>query len=118
MAEAKKLTQAEEIAILRAELEELKAQTRPINKRRGQTPEEEAEANELVPLIIPKDRDHMEDVVILVNGKAYQIQRGERVEVPRFVAEVLWNSQKQEAMAADYLAGLQDDFDNKSKEML
>lgn len=119
----KKLTQAEEIAILREKLEALEAEKleasdRPRVKRRGPTKEEAEIANELVPITIPKDRDHMDDVVVMVNGKAYQIQRGKSVEVPRFVAEVIWNSWKQEADTADYVNGLQDEFESKSKEML
>ena len=119
----KKLTQAEEIAILREKLEALEAEKleasdRPRVKRRGPTKEEAAIANELVPITIPKDRHHMDDVVVMVNGKAYQIQRGKSVEVPRFVAEVIWNSWKQEADTADYVNGLQDEFESKSKEML
>ena len=114
----KKLTQTEEIAILKERLEALEASDRPRVKRRGHTKEEAEIANELVPITIPKDRDHMDDVVVMVNGKAYQIQRGKSVEVPRFVAEVIWNSWKQEADTADYVNGLQDEFESKSKEML
>lgn len=114
----KKLTQAEEIAILKEKLEALEASDIPKVKRRGPTKEEAEIANELVPITIPKDRDHMDDVVVMVNGKAYQIQRGKSVEVPRFVAEVIWNSWKQEADTADYVNGLQDEFESKSKEML
>lgn len=102
----KKLTQAEEIAILKEKLEALEASDIPKVKRRGPTKEEAEIANELVPITIPKDRDHMDDVVVMVNGKAYQIQRGKSVEVPRFVAEVIWNSWKQEADTADYVKGV------------
>lgn len=118
MADVKKPTTADEIALLKEQIAALTAQMQPVTVSKGPTPEEAAIANEPVTLSIPKDKDHMDDVIVMVNGKAYQIQRGKRVEVPRFVAEVLWNSQDQMADAADYMAGLQDDFDDKSSKML
>ena len=38
-----------------------------------------------------------DDVFVSVNGYKYLIQRGKEVEVPRFVAEVLRNSENQKA---------------------
>ena len=38
-----------------------------------------------------------DDVFVSVNGYKYLIQRGKEVEVPRFVAEVLKNSENQKA---------------------
>lgn len=49
-------------------------------------------------------KDHgayQEPVFAAVNGRTFLIQRGEEVEVPESVAEVLENSFRQQAAAAD-----------------
>lgn len=47
------------------------------------------------------------EVFVGVNGYRYQIQRGVEVEVPRFVAEVLANSEKQKMQADRTMRELQ-----------
>lgn len=111
--EITKTAQADEIELLKQQIAALQEKVGPVVAN-GPTPEEAAYANELVEIRLPKDRDHTDDVCVMVNGKAYLIQRGKKVEVPRFVAEVWWNAQDQEADAADFINGLQDDFDEKS----
>ena len=44
---------------------------------------------ETVKIRLPLSRDEREDVYVAVNGKSYLIRRGETVEVPVEVAEVL-----------------------------
>ena len=59
---------------------------------------------ELVPIKLFKDRgNYKDDVIVAVNGKCWQIQRGIEVKVPRYVAAVLENSQAQDAYSADYI---------------
>ena len=41
-----------------------------------------------------------------VNGKNYRIKRGETVEIPEEVAEVIRNSEKAEEYAMNYVDGL------------
>lgn len=108
-----KNTQADEIELLKQQLAALQEKVAPVVSN-GPTPEEARYANELVEIKLSKDRDHMDDVCVMVNGKAYLIQRGKTVKVPRFVAEVWWNAQDQEADAADFINDLQDDFYEKS----
>lgn len=48
------------------------------------------------------------EVFVGVNGYRYQIQRGIEVEVPRFVAEVLENSEKQKMQADMTMRALQE----------
>ena len=52
-------------------------------------------AKETIRLPITGNGD--DDVFVSVNGYKYLIQRGKEVEVPRFVAEVLRNSENQKA---------------------
>ena len=46
---------------------------------------------------------YKDDVFVGVNGRGYQIKRGEEVEVPDFVAEVLENSLNQDAATAELI---------------
>ena len=45
--------------------------------------------NKTVTIRLPLSRGEREDVYVAVNGKSYLIRRGEPVEVPECVAEVL-----------------------------
>lgn len=47
-----------------------------------------------VKIKIPLTKTEKEDVYVAVNGKSYLIKRGEYVEVPASVAEVLENQEK------------------------
>ena len=52
--------------------------------------------NEEVEIRLFKDNDKYKDsVFVAVNGKAYMIERGKYVKVPKAVAEVLRNSEMQ-----------------------
>ena len=55
--------------------------------------------------ILPNAEDN--DVFVGVNGYKYLIQRGKDVEVPRFVAEVLNNSENQKAETYRMLEAMQ-----------
>jgi len=48
----------------------------------------------MVKIKIPLTKTEKEDVYVAVNGKSYLIKRGECVEVPASVAEVLENQEK------------------------
>ena len=54
---------------------------------------------------------YADDVFVGVNGQTFQIQRGVDVEVPEAVAEVLENAAKQNADAASYMRGLQNQYE-------
>lgn len=43
---------------------------------------------------LPLTRTEKDDVYVAVNGKSFLIKRGEEVEVPAYVAEVLTNREK------------------------
>lgn len=56
-----------------------------------------------VKIRIPKEHADQEDVFVSVNERTWLIKRGETVEVPECVAEVLANSERmrEEAMLAE-----------------
>ena len=57
-----------------------------------------------VKIKLPLTRNEKDDVYVCVNGKSYQIKRGETVEVPDFVAEVLQNKEAMLAEAMEFEA--------------
>ena len=52
-----------------------------------------------------------------VNGKNYIIRRGEEVEIPEEVAEVIRNAEKAEEYAMNYVDGLTSKTSEKEKEL-
>lgn len=60
-----------------------------------------------VKIKIPKTRDNADDVYVAVNGKSWLIKRGEYVEVPECVAEVLQHQEEMLSQAMDYEAAAQ-----------
>lgn len=59
---------------------------------------------ELVPVKLFKDSGrYTDDVFVRMNNKTFQIKRGVRVEVPRYVVEILNNSDAQDRLAANKL---------------
>ena len=57
-----------------------------------------------VKIKLPLTRTERDDVYVAVNGKTYQIKRGETVEVPDYVAEVLQHKEEMLAEAMEYEA--------------
>lgn len=61
-----------------------------------------------------KDGDkYKDDVIVAVNGKVWQIQRGVKVKVPKSVAEVLENSEVQDANTANYIEDLSKEYEKR-----
>lgn len=54
-----------------------------------------AKTEDKVKIKLPRIPGQNEDVQVIVNGKAYLIQRGEEVEVPIAVKEILDEQEKQ-----------------------
>ena len=65
-------------------------------------------------LFLDNDK-YKDDVIVNVNGKAWQIQRGVDVEVPRYVAQVLDNSVKQDRATALKIREMESDFEKTLK---
>lgn len=59
-------------------------------------------------VFIPVDRVNKDrsDVTVGLNGKMYKVKRGEQVKVPRAVAEILRNSERQDSKAIQFMADL------------
>ena len=72
--------------------------------------------NDKVTIHLFKDNDkYSGDVFVGVNGKNWLIKRGEDVEVPRCVAEVIKNAEAQRNLAIDGQNELSDEFEAKTK---
>ena len=63
-----------------------------------------ATKSKMVKIKLPLTRSEKDDVYVAVNGKSYLIKRGETVEVPESVAEVLQHKEEQLAQAMEYEA--------------
>ena len=60
--------------------------------------------NDLVPICLLKDNDkYKDDVFVAVNGRSFLIKRGETVQVPAYVAEVLEQSMAQDNATANLI---------------
>lgn len=60
--------------------------------------------NELVEFEAFKDGDkYKDDIYVAVNGRRWQIKRGVRVKIPRYVYEVIKNSAEQDRATADLM---------------
>lgn len=70
--------------------------------------------DELVEIRLFKDGEkYRDDVIVAVNGKVWQIQRGVKVKVPKYVAEVLENSEMQDAKTADLIDKYTKNFEER-----
>lgn len=70
--------------------------------------------NELVPVYLFKDNNkYRDDVPVIVNGETILIQRGKHVQIKRKFAQVLDNSQMQDAFAADHMTELSEQYKQK-----
>lgn len=58
----------------------------------------------MVKIKLPLTRAEKEDAYVAVNGKSYLIKRGETVEVPDFVAEVLQHKEEMLAVSMEFEA--------------
>jgi deoxycytidine triphosphate deaminase len=62
------------------------------------------EKKKTVKIKLPLTRTEKDDVYVAVNGKSYLIKRGETVEVPESVAEVLQHKEEMLAQAMAFEA--------------
>lgn len=62
----------------------------------------EAKTPKKVKIRLPLTRTEKDDAYVCVNGESFLIKRGETVEVPDYVAEVLQHKEEQLAEAMEY----------------
>ncbi len=109
---------AEDIEKLNEEIEavteEIEAVTEKAPKKNKKEADPAAELKELAPVRLLKDRAHTDDVIVRVNGYAYQIQRGKLVNVPKYIKEVLDHKELQEQEALDRSLEMQIDPNDKA----
>ncbi len=58
---------------------------------------------------------YKDDITVIVNGKPWRIQRGVEVEIPRYVYNVIIQSEEQDLKAANYAEEKQDAYKKSSK---
>lgn len=72
--------------------------------------------DELVKYRAFKDNDkYKDDITVIVNGKSWRIQRGVDVEIPRYVYNVIMQSEEQDLKAANFAEAKQDAYKKSSK---
>ena len=77
---------------------------------------EEAHLKELVPFYAFKDTDkYRDDIIVGVNGKLFQIQRGKEVMIPRYVYNVIIQSMNQDAQTAELIEQQENAFAAETK---
>lgn len=72
--------------------------------------------NELVEFEAFYDEDkYKDDIYVAVNGRRFQIKRGEKVMIPRYVYEVIMNSEAQDKATARLMEQESTKFANESR---
>lgn len=80
----------------------------------------QATAKKRVTVRLPRNpgQNARQEEFFSVNGKNYLIKRGETVEIPEEVAEVIRNAEMAEEFAMQYVEGLVKAEENKRKDMI
>ena len=72
--------------------------------------------NELVEFEAFYDGDkYKDDIYVAVNGRRFQIKRGEKVMIPRYVYQEIMNSEAQDKAAARLMENEAAKFENESR---
>lgn len=95
---ALKQAEIEKEAAVQAALEDYKKQ---LAKAENTTVKAENKKVIMVAIKIEKNKNERDDVFVCVNGKNFQIKRGEVVNVPEYVCEVLENMKKMDELAIE-----------------
>ncbi len=103
MVEAQKILDEARAEALRI-VEEAKAQAEQAKATQDPVSAPDIDGEEIVPIRLFKDGEkYKDDVFVAVNGQSFQIRRGETVNVPRKVADVLEQSMAQDAATASLI---------------
>lgn len=88
-----------------AKLEEINEKNR--NAEAAEVEHAAMQEDERVTIKLFKDsKEYKDDLTVVVNGKAFKIQRGVEVSVPKYVAEVIEHSAAQDEKTDQLIEGL------------
>ena len=87
----------------------------PVAKSKEEIEQEKYWNEEVVVELFEDGGKYKDDVPVSVNGKTWVLQRGVPVKVPRFVASVIDNSEKQDKAATQYSKQRQSEYENSLK---
>jgi len=88
------------------------------NKKENKNPLDEY-MNERVPFMAFKDNDkYKDDLIVIVNGKTWQIQRGVTVMIPRFVYLAIEQAERQRAAAAMHSQELENQYRKRENRLV
>lgn len=80
--------------------------------------EAKGDGTELVTIQLFKDSEkYKDDKFVAVNGKTWQIKRGVPVQVPKYVADVLEQSMKQDTATANMIERENAEFERKAEQL-
>jgi hypothetical protein len=107
---------AEEIKELEKEVEQTAEEIKEVEKPKKDNKKKDSEAymREKVPVMLIKDKQRQDNVIVRVNGFSVMIERGKQVMVPRYIKEVLDNQYKQEMAALEASIEMQMDPNDKA----
>ena len=94
----------EDTRIAAAVANALESRQSTVNTGSAKTISRDNSFEELVEIEISQNNKDEGDVVVSVNGKTFQIKRGEQVKVPRYVVEVLENTKKMDKLRMKRIA--------------
>lgn len=115
------VTESQLMALIKAAIEEDRKKAEDnlepaVDEKTEEQKKLKAYYDELVTINLFMDNDkYKDDVIVAVNGKVWQIKRGEDVKVPRHIAEVINNSMKQDRATALEIRKLEEKYENESK---
>lgn len=76
----------------------------------------ESKKNDLVRYKAFKDNDkYKDDITVIVNGKIWRIKRGEWVELPQYVVDVIEQSNEQSEAASKFSEIKENEYKQASK---
>ncbi len=115
-----------ELEALKKENEALKGQNTELTEKLQAAPEIDTTAevsvneflNERIPFRAFKDDNkYKDDIVVIVNGYTWQIQRGMTVMIPRYVYHAIENSERQKSDAAILADELVNQYDSRKNRL-
>ncbi len=82
----------------------------------SETKAKNVDLNEPVPFRAFKDNDkYKDDIFVCVNGRSWRIKRGEDVMIPRYVRNIIDQSEQQKLAATNYAEAKQQAYKQSSK---